>query len=274
MWCGFLRGSTSVAQTSSKKTFLRSGSSFNTFGSLRIPHMERKAKRPKIEKTNNESEPKTTLRRKIQKTKDEPELKTDIPTFHADSGAAFRHWLTANHMSYTHVLVTRYKKNASVYSSPSPPPPPPKHLELMHEAICFGWIDTTAKRIDDDLTAINFRKRKRSGRWSNNTLSYAKKLIEEGRMTNEGLIAYEWGKDKPTIDHNIPRDAPTPSDLKAALSASSTLESFESLATSSRRVCIVWVEKAKRSETRARRIESLVTKMKNGVRELKDLTKV
>lgn len=179
-----------------------------------------------------------------------------------------------NHTAHTHIFVTRFKKNASIYSSSSPPPPAPTHLELMHEAICFGWIDTTIKRIDDDITGVNFRKRKQTGRWSKNTISYAEKLIEEGKMTKEGLAAYEWGKGRPLLDHDIPKNAPIPPDLKEALSYSSTLENFESLPPSSRRMCIVWVEKAKRSETRIRRIESLVKKMKTGVRDSIELTKI
>jgi uncharacterized protein YdeI (YjbR/CyaY-like superfamily) len=168
----------------------------------------------------------------------------------------FRKWLAKNHKAKSHVLVTRYKKHAQ--------PDAPTHLELMHEAIAFGWIDTTAKRIDEDITGINFRKRGPNASWSNNTLSYARKLIKEGRMTPQGLAAYNLGKNKPTIDHGLPKDFPPQKDLIKALSKNKTaLNNFNSLAPSAKFMYIVQIERAKLPETRKRRIAKTVEEMKS-----------
>jgi len=56
----------------------------------------------------------------------------------------------------------------------------------MEEAICFGWIDTTIKRLDDERYIINFVKRNNNSKWSNNTLSYAKELEKQERCLLQG----------------------------------------------------------------------------------------
>ncbi|MCA9485384.1 MAG: YdeI/OmpD-associated family protein, partial [Nanoarchaeota archaeon] len=107
-------------------------------------------------------------------------------------------------------------------------------------------------------------KRGPKASWSNNTLSYAKKLIKEGRMTPEGLAAYNLAKDKPTIDHNIPKDFPPQKDLLSALSKNPmALNNFNSLSRSAKFMYIVQIEKAKLPETRKRRIEKTVDAMKS-----------
>ena len=52
----------------------------------------------------------------------------------------------------------------------------------MYEAICFGWIDTTVKKLDEERYSRTFVKRTPKGRWSHATLSYAEKMIEEKKM--------------------------------------------------------------------------------------------
>ena len=88
----------------------------------------------------------------------------------------------------------------------------------MEEAICFGWIDTIIKRLDEDTFIRYFSTRTNNSRWSDNTLSYGKRLIEEGKMSERGLHYYKLGLAKPTHDHGIPKDPPMPDELKAALS--------------------------------------------------------
>jgi len=87
----------------------------------------------------------------------------------------------------------------------------------MHEAICFGWIDTTVKRLDDGKYTIRFAKRTDKSKWSDNTLKYGKQLLKEGKMSPLGIQRYKEGLDKPTHDHGIPKDPPIPNDLKKEL---------------------------------------------------------
>ncbi|MFC2136331.1 YdeI family protein [Bacteroidota bacterium] len=162
----------------------------------------------------------------------------------------WRDWLSANHDKEERVLLVRYKRHTGK--------PAPNQKESMDEAICFGWIDTTAKRIDDDKWATTYVRRNDNGRWSNNTLKYAKRLIKEGRMTPAGLKRYNEGLKKPTIDHGLPRNPDIPSDLKVLFDKNKKArENFENFSPSTKRYYIYWIEKAKREETRNKRVKEV-----------------
>ena len=68
----------------------------------------------------------------------------------------FRRWLEKNHEKEAKVAVILHKKHTAKTS--------PTHRELVDEAICFGWIDTTVKRLDEDRYIRNFTKRTKNSR--------------------------------------------------------------------------------------------------------------
>lgn len=176
---------------------------------------------------------------------------------HPTTREEWRDWLERNHEHENVVWLMLHKKHTGK--------PTIAYQDALDEAICFGWIDTTVKRIDDDRYARCFRKRKNGGRWSENTLSYARRLIGEGRMTPAGLRAYELGRKKPTHDHGIPKDPGVPDDLKRAL-AGSAKRAFEALAPSYRKAYLRWLARAKRNETRQKRIREIIRGVKDGKR--------
>ena len=181
--------------------------------------------------------------------------KEEIEVFHANSREEWRSWLEKNHLKKDKVFLTKYKVHTKK--------PTLSHQDAMHEAICFGWIDTTAKRVDEDIWGTIFVKRNKNARWSSNTLKYAKQMIKEGKMMPAGLTAYKLGLKKPTIDHNIPKNHPTPKDLIKQLSKNKkALDNFNNLAQSCKHMHIVWVERAKLPETRKRRIHRVIEIMK------------
>ena len=83
----------------------------------------------------------------------------------------WRDWLRKNHKKESKVEIIIYKKHTDK--------PTLSHLEQMKEAICFGWIDTTLKRLDDKRYKRTFVKRNSKSRWSNNTLRYAEEQIKK-----------------------------------------------------------------------------------------------
>ena len=125
------------------------------------------------------------------------------------SAREFRTWLKRNHKKAAKMAVVVHKKHTGK--------PSPTHRELIEEAICFGWIDTTIKRLDEDTFLRNFSRRNAASKWSDNTLSYAARLVTEGRMSKEGLHFYALGKAKPTHDHGIPKNPDMQQELKEAL---------------------------------------------------------
>lgn len=101
-----------------------------------------------------------------------------IKTITAFDKNYFKEWLGVNHKKETKINVVVYKRHTGK--------PSPTHRELMEEAICFGWIDTTLKSLDEDRYVRRFSKRNKNSTWSDNTIGYGKQLIKEGRMTPEG----------------------------------------------------------------------------------------
>jgi len=174
---------------------------------------------------------------------------------HPKSPAAWRRWLERNHTKESRVYLIKYKRHTNK--------PTISHQESMDEAICYGWIDTTVNRIDDDRYMRGFSRRNKNSRWSNATLSYAKRLIKEGKMTPQGMKMYKEGLKKPVIDHGLPKNPETPENLKKALARNKKArEFFEKLAPSYRRYYIYWVERAKLPETKKKRIKVIVERCK------------
>lgn len=113
-------------------------------------------------------------------------------TFYAKTRDDWRKWLKKNHEKEKKIGLIRYKKHTGK--------PSPSHKEAMDEAICFGWIDTTVNRLDDEKYIINFAKRNINSKWSYKTLSYAKEMKKQGKMSPAGLSAYKHGLSKPPQD--------------------------------------------------------------------------
>ena len=181
---------------------------------------------------------------------------SETKTFLAHTAKSWRAWLEKNHEKENTIILVKYKKHTKK--------PTFTHQEAMDEAICFGWIDTTAKRIDDETWGVTFRKRTKNARWSNNTLSYAKHLINEGKMTPTGLKAYHLGLQKTTIDIILP-DNHMPLELTKEFKKNPTLKkNFDSLAQSYKKIYVHWIERAKLPETRKKRVQTVLKNLAKG----------
>ena len=177
----------------------------------------------------------------------------------AHSAKQWREWLRKNHRKEDRVYLIRYRKHTGK------PTFNPK--EAMDEAICFGWIDTTLNRIDDERYSVKFVKRNAKSRWSKATQSHARRLIKDKKMTKAGLLAYKEGLKKPVIDHGLPKDPPIPDDLKKALAKSKTAQTnFKNFAPSTKRYYIWGIMRAVRPETRKKRIAQVYNFAKNNIR--------
>jgi len=179
-----------------------------------------------------------------------------IKEFYAKSRKEWRNWLRRNHKKEKKVSLIKYKKHTGK--------PTLINKEAMEEAICFGWIDTTIKRLDGERYRQTFVKRNKNSRWSNNTLGYAKELMKQGNMSKQGIHYYELGLKKPTIDHGFPKNPEVPEDLKKALEKNKKAkENFYKFAPSNKRGYIYWVMRAKRPETREKRIKEIVKRSRD-----------
>jgi uncharacterized protein YdeI (YjbR/CyaY-like superfamily) len=134
----------------------------------------------------------------------------------------------------------------------------------MEQAICFGWIDTTIKRLDENTFIRRFARRTDKSKWSDNTLSYAKRLLAEGQMSSEGVKRYKEGLLRPTHDHGIPKDPDVPPALKKTLKEKGLWKKFKDTAPSYRRTFLRWLLHAKGEDTKKKRIEAIVKLVAQG----------
>jgi len=177
-----------------------------------------------------------------------------IPEINIGTREQWRDWLRKNHRKESKVKVIIHRKHTGK--------PSPSHREMMEEAICFGWIDTTLKRRDEDTYIRNFSKRTKNSRWSNNTLSYAQDMIKKRKMSKQGLKYYEEGLKKPVIDHGVPKNPDTPELMKKALEKKDLYDKFMNLAPSTRRLYVIRFVRAVRPETKQKRINEIISILK------------
>jgi uncharacterized protein YdeI (YjbR/CyaY-like superfamily) len=162
-------------------------------------------------------------------------------------------WLAANHGTADGVWLKLAKKGSGNASVSRP--------EALEVALSYGWIDGQARRVDDEWWLQRFTPRRARSRWSKINRAKAIELIERGEMKPAGLREVERAQADGRWDaaYDAPSTAEVPDDLRRALDENEAArEFFESLDSRNRYAVLHRIEEAKRPETRARRVASLV----------------
>lgn len=160
-------------------------------------------------------------------------------------------WLKENHLKEEKVTLIKYKKHTGK--------PLINNKDAMTEAIRFGWIDTTAHKVDEDKYAQTFVKRNQNSKWSVNTLARGKELITKGLMSEYGIKMYKEGLAKGAYDRDLPKNPDVPKDLIERLAKNpKAKEKFEKLSNSARKLHLRNIIRAKLPETREKRINGLI----------------
>jgi uncharacterized protein YdeI (YjbR/CyaY-like superfamily) len=102
-------------------------------------------------------------------------------TFYTPDGERWRAWLKASHKRKKEVWLVYYRKASGKKRI--------HYNDAVEEALCFGWIDSTVKKIDDERFAQRFTPRRRTSGLSQMNKERIRKLIKDGRMTPAGLAA-------------------------------------------------------------------------------------
>jgi len=138
--------------------------------------------------------------------------------------------------------------------------------EAIEEALCFGWIDSVMKSIDEDHYILRFTPRRKGSVWSERNLVRMRKLIKEGRMTDAGLSVLEVPIDG--LPEKVPvrsKDVDIPAFIEKALKADrKAWEFFERYPPSHKRMIVGWIMDAKKDETRLRRLDEARRKFSEG----------
>ena len=165
----------------------------------------------------------------------------------------WRQWLTKNHASSPGIWLVRHKQHTAVESMP--------YEDLVCEALCFGWVDSLIKRLDDDRYAIKVTPRKPTSKWSDINRKRWNDLKEAGLLAAPGLAA------APTSNRYEPRPQipELPAYLANAFKTNLTAwRYFQALARTDRRDFVVWIHTAKRPETREKRIRESIQLLSAG----------
>jgi len=141
------------------------------------------------------------------------------------------------------------------------------YAEAVEIALCHGWIDGQAKRLDESYYLQRFTPRRARSKWSRINREKADSLITEGRMRAGGLREVERAKEDGRWDeaYDSPATATVPEDFQAALDAEpAAREFFASLGATKRYSFLYRIQDAKRPETRAKRIAEYVELLRAG----------
>ena len=180
------------------------------------------------------------------------------PTFFS-APQAFRAWLEENHETATELLVGFHKKGSGKPSITWP--------ESVEQALCFGWIDGVRRSLGDESYTIRFTPRKPSSTWSRVNLDKVEELKRRGLMLPAGLRAYDERREGKTgiYSYEQREAAELPAEYEERLRADSAAwEFWTSRPPSYRKAAVWWVVSAKKSETRERRLASLIQHSQSG----------
>lgn len=163
------------------------------------------------------------------------------------SRAELRAWLAANHGRPDSIWLITWKKHTQ-HHLPYP--------EVVDEALCFGWIDSQPRLLDEDRSMIRLSPRKPGSGWSKVNKDKIERLIAAGLMAGPGLAKIEAAKLDGSWTRLDAAHAETlPDDLVVALaSVPAAAENFAAFPPSARRAILEWISLAKRPETRAARV--------------------
>ena len=165
----------------------------------------------------------------------------------------WRTWLTRHHTSSPGIWLVFHKAHTGVKSI--------AYEDTVREALCFGWIDSLVKRLDDDRYALKVTPRKPTSKWSNLNRKRWRELKEAGVLTPAGLAA------APTNNTYAARPVipELPVYIATALKKNPRAwEFFQQLAPTYRRNFVVWIHMAKRPETREKRIRESISLLAAG----------
>jgi uncharacterized protein YdeI (YjbR/CyaY-like superfamily) len=97
---------------------------------------------------------------------------------HFPDRAGWRAWLAEHHDSAREVWLIFYKRHTGT--------PTVSYDAAVEEALCYGWIDSLVKRVDDRRYIQKFTPRRDTGKWSASNLERFGRMVEAGLMTGAG----------------------------------------------------------------------------------------
>ena len=177
----------------------------------------------------------------------------DMATLTVRTRKEWRQWLAKHHGSNPGIWLVRHKRHTGVKSM--------TYEDFVREALCFGWIDSLVKRLDDDRYAIKVTPRKPTSKWSDINRRRWNELEAAGLLAAPGRAA------APTANSYAPRPRIPELPVYVAEAFKTNVKAwqhFQALAPTYRRDFVVWIHTARRPATRERRIREAIELLSAG----------
>jgi uncharacterized protein YdeI (YjbR/CyaY-like superfamily) len=180
-----------------------------------------------------------------------PNALASLQQVYVPDRAAWRRWLAKEHGRSPGIWLVFDKKSSRSDRL--------AYGDAVEEALCFGWIDSVVRRLDDARYVQLFTPRKAKSTWSRSNKIRVERLLAEGLMAAAGLASIELAKANGSWESLDAVEAfVMPEDLATALAAvPGAAEKFAAFAPSARKAYLHWISQAVRPETRAKRIEEV-----------------
>ena len=184
----------------------------------------------------------------------------DAPRVHVETIEQWRDWLAEHQESETGVWLVTWRR-------PTGRPAPPYEQQI-EEALRVGWVDSTAKRLDDDRTMLYFARRRPGSEWARTNKERVARLESEGRMLPAGQAVVDKARaDGSWTLLDAVEDLIVPDDLAAELDRyEGACGHWDSFPASARKQMLWWIVQGKRTATRAARIEETARRASRGER--------
>ena len=180
-----------------------------------------------------------------------------LETLQVRTRAQWHAWLEEHHASSAEIWLVFHKQHTGKTGI--------DYEAAVEEALCFGWIDSLVRRLDDDRFARKFTPRKVDSRWSDSNRRRYAALARRGLLMDAGRAHAPSGKRAYVLSQRRALDAPVPRYIERALQADQAAwRFFKTLAPSYRRAYVGWIDAAKREETRGRRLREAVARLAKG----------
>jgi uncharacterized protein YdeI (YjbR/CyaY-like superfamily) len=164
----------------------------------------------------------------------------------------WRDWLAEHHDSVSEIwLVFFYKRHTGIASI--------DYQDALDEALCFGWVDSLVKRLDERRYALKFTPRRSGSRWSDANRKRYAELKAAGRLRPAKIKRPPTARGYGPRQRKIPLPSKLPPYIQSALKDQPAAKRyFETLPASQRRKYVAWIESAKREETKLRRLQEAI----------------
>ncbi|MBI5778152.1 MAG: YdeI/OmpD-associated family protein [Planctomycetes bacterium] len=190
--------------------------------------------------------------------------KKPVKTLYLPDRRKWRRWLENNHQRVKEIWLVYYKKHTGKPSIP--------YNDAVEEALCFGWIDSTVRKLDEERYIQRYTPRKPNSIWSKLNKQRVSRMIKQGLMTQTGLIRVRDAKksgawNRLDVIEDVNR---IPPGLAGAIAANPRArKNFALMPPSTKKMFFWWIHGAKTELTRLKRIQrtvQLTSRYKKGQR--------